>query len=739
MINKVKQYMKILLICILLFSFSPSVSVAAVTDETVVRTGTIGEGGAPWRLYSNGRMIVEAGSIDMHMGAWRGLPQDTRGIHRIIFTGPITAGASLGGLFVVFENFIGIEGLTYFDTSNVTNMRFMFAGGIGAATLDLSSFDTSNVTDMSHMFSGANLTSLDLSGFDTSNVTNMRGMFTSTHRLTSLDLSNLDTSNVTDMSIMFSGTNLTNLDLPNFDTSSVTDMRNMFNGTRNLTTLDLSSFDTSSVTDMSNMFNGASSLTSLNLSSFDTSRVTDMSSMFCSTYNLVSLDLSGFDTSSVTDMSRMFCNARSLTSLDLSRFDTGNVADMSSMFSGAYNLTNLNLSKFDTSSVTNMNSMFSGARNLTSLNLSSFDTRNVRGMGGMFSGTSSLTELDLSNFETSNVWDMSSMFRNASNITSLDLSGFDTSRVSRMHGMFFNARSLTNLDLSSFDIRGLEDGKHNLFQGTTSLRQIKIGENFIFTQERLREIGFGYWGLPISHPFQVNLVRFPIGYWQNVGSGTTTNPQGEFVFTARQLTENFDGETMADTWIRLTGYNFPFIDAPEAFEEYQAVQHMYYNDIMNGISATEFAPRANLSRAMGATILHRLAGLPVITFDTVFHDISSGQWYSDAIVWAAQNNIVEGIGSDIFAPQDNITREQFIVMLHRFAMFRNYDVAISEDFYIDCSDVSRISDWAMESMMWAVYNGLVADSNSLRTLRPRDAITRVEAAVILKCFIVAFN
>ena len=200
---------------------------------------------------------------------------------------------------------------------------------------------------------------IDPTGFDTSNVTDMSYMFRDMNNLTSLNLSNFDTSKVTNMAYMLRGMqDLTNLNLSNFDTSKVTNMRAIFAGMLNLTSLNLSSFNTSKVTDMSYMFSNTRRLTSLSLSTFDTSKVTDMSSMFSNMLNLTSLNLSNFNTSNVTDMSYMFVHMHSLTSLDLSNFDTSKVTDMSSMFSEMLNLTSLDISNFDTSNVTKMNRMF---------------------------------------------------------------------------------------------------------------------------------------------------------------------------------------------------------------------------------------------------------------------------------------------------------------------------------------------------------------------------------------------
>lgn len=147
------------------------------------------------------------------------------------------------------------------DTSNVTDMSYMFYYCKNLEHLDLGNMDTSNVTRMKYMFRGCeSLTSLDVSNFNTSKVTNMQWMFAYCSSLIALDLSNFDTSNVTDMSCMFDGYQCTSLDLSNFDTTKVTNMGWMFNNCRNLTSLDLSNFDTGKATDMQSMFQNCSAL-----------------------------------------------------------------------------------------------------------------------------------------------------------------------------------------------------------------------------------------------------------------------------------------------------------------------------------------------------------------------------------------------------------------------------------------------------------------------------------------------
>lgn len=210
---------------------------------------------------------------------------------------------------------------------------FLFGNFTSLKEVDLRKLDTSQVTEMSYMFRGcSSLTSLDLSSFDTSRVTIMNGMFQSCSSLTSLDLSKFDTSRVTNMDGMFLGcSSLTNLDVSNFDTSQVKYMSYMFSGIA-INTLDLRNFDTSQVTDMMSMFYNCSKLTDLDVSSFNTSQVIEMWQMFCGCSSLMSLDLSDFDTSKVTNMKNMFFNCSSLTSLDFRSADFSNVTDTTSMF-----------------------------------------------------------------------------------------------------------------------------------------------------------------------------------------------------------------------------------------------------------------------------------------------------------------------------------------------------------------------------------------------------------------------
>lgn len=249
------------------------------------------------------------------------------------------------------------------------------------------------------------------------------------------------------------------------------------------------------------------------------------------------------DNNGVQTMQNMFSNT-GIMNLDLSGFDISGVATIDGMFSDMSALTSLDLSNFDTSSVTSMGWLFSRSGGLTNLDLSSFDTSNVTHMGGMFNDASGLTSLDLSHFDVGSVRIMHHMFQDASALTSLDLSSWDISGSVSMTQMFRDASSLTSLDLSGWDTRNAS--MTGMFSGATSLRELTLGENFVFN------VGFVTGDPPVRltaglpPPPQNNEFT---GFWQNVGNGTTNNPQGEFIFTSDELMEYFDGLIHADTWV----------------------------------------------------------------------------------------------------------------------------------------------------------------------------------------------
>ena len=175
---------------------------------------------------------------------------------------------------------------------------------------------------------------------------------------------------------------------------------------------------------------------------------------------------------------------------------------------------------------------------------------------------------------------------------------------------------------------------------------------------------------------------------------------------------------------------FPFADVAETDWYYDAVDYAYQNELMNGTSATTFAPNGTMTRAMLVTILHRQAGEPVVNYAMPFADVAAGDWYTEAVRWAAAEGIVTGTGGTTFEPDAPITREQFATILYRYAQQSGADVSVGEDTNIlSYTDALEISEYAIPAMQWACGAGVVQGSGG--SLNPQDSATRAEAATML--------
>jgi|GEM_PF-5162311 len=213
------------------------------TDCGEIARGMFVGGGAQWRLYDCGVVVVDSGLLSWTggTGSWPISPWYAYFdlVTRIIFTGEIIAGTYLRGLFSDLPNLTAIEGLHHFDTSAAENMSLMFLGSESITCLDLSNWVHSGVKYINGMFHGASsLENLDISGWDTAGVINMGSIFMGANSLTSLDLSEWNTENATHMDSLFNGANsLTHLNLAGWNTSAVVAMDYMFFGTSSLTYL----------------------------------------------------------------------------------------------------------------------------------------------------------------------------------------------------------------------------------------------------------------------------------------------------------------------------------------------------------------------------------------------------------------------------------------------------------------------------------------------------------------------
>ena len=168
-----------------------------------------------------------------------------------------------------------------------------------------------------------------------------------------------------------------------------------------------------------------------------------------------------------------------------------------------------------------------------------------------------------------------------------------------------------------------------------------------------------------------------------------------------------------------------FTDEPAGHWASEAIAYVTGEGYFNGTSETTFGPSVPMSRAMLATVLWRMEGQPAPTGANAFTDVAAGQWYTDAVTWAAEQGIVTGIGNGLFDPNGNITREQLAVMLYRYAGGAAAGADLSA-----YPDASSVSSWAVEAMGWAVSNGILS-GNEAGQLSPGGAATRAEVAQML--------
>lgn len=171
-----------------------------------------------------------------------------------------------------------------------------------------------------------------------------------------------------------------------------------------------------------------------------------------------------------------------------------------------------------------------------------------------------------------------------------------------------------------------------------------------------------------------------------------------------------------------------FSDVGESDWFYDAVQYVYANDMMNGVSENSFAPNNTTDRAMLVTILYRLENEPAASGSS-FADVPSGQWYTDAVAWAAANGIVNGVTDTTFAPNCPITREQMAAILYRYAAWKGCDVSGQVDLS-GYTDADSVSTYAKEALAWANAEGLITGVTGT-TLRPAGSAVRAQAATIL--------
>ena len=157
--------------------------------------------------------------------------------------------------------------------------------------------------------------------------------------------------------------------------------------------------------------------------------------------------------------------------------------------------------------------------------------------------------------------------------------------------------------------------------------------------------------------------------------------------------------------------------------------------VMGGVSEKSWAPNTNATRAMIVTVLYRMQGEPSVEGMEAhpFTDVKANQWYSNAITWAYNTKVVNGTSATTFAPNGNITREAFATIIYRYAKeIEGKDVTLPEGSKFDdkYTDVATISSWATDAVLWTNVNGYIGGMTAT-TIAPKGNATRAQLATIL--------
>ena len=205
-----------------------------------------------------------------------------------------------------------------------------------------------------------------------------------------------------------------------------------------------------------------------------------------------------------------------------------------------------------------------------------------------------------------------------------------------------------------------------------------------------------------------------------------TEKDGKYVFTmpasAVTVTGSFKAETPAPVAL-------PFTDVKSGNWFYDAVKYAYEQGLMTGTSATTFAPNGTMNRAMIVTVLYRLEKSPAVTGASKFTDVPAGQWYSDAVAWAAANKIVNGYDETTFGPMNAVTREQMAAILFRYEQYKGLENVTLEENLNRFPDQNKISAYAIPALQWAVGQKII-NGNADGTLDPTGTATRAQVAQI---------
>lgn len=212
--------------------------------------------------------------------------------------------------------------------------------------------------------------------------------------------------------------------------------------------------------------------------------------------------------------------------------------------------------------------------------------------------------------------------------------------------------------------------------------------------------------------------------------GTATGYKGDYEywqFSSRGSVWGIDGEVDLDFWFDPDGgsdQRLPFKDVHVGVWYYSNVKWAYKQGIVNGVTSTAFCPDDYATRGEIVTMLYRMSGSPKVSGSASFNDLTQ-DYYKNAVRWAEQNQIVNGVSANKFGPDQNTERQQLVTMFYRMAGSPATSQSIS-----GFQDAAKVASYAKNAMAWAVEVGLISGYED-NTLRPESYASRAEVCALM--------
>lgn len=241
--------------------------------------------------------------------------------------------------------------------------------------------------------------------------------------------------------------------------------------------------------------------------------------------------------------------------------------------------------------------------------------------------------------------------------------------------------------------------------------------------------------LTVSLPYKLKTGEDPKGVcvWHLDDNGGLTKLNGVYnedtgmvTFTVSHQSYYVTGYDPVALWVNV------FSDVTENAWYYDAVAYANYYGLFIGDGKGNFVPQDNMTRAMFVTVLWNLEGKPAPAQKAVFTDVADDSWYHDAVIWAADNGIVKGIGGGRYDPGTSITRQEMAVMLYNYAVFKGYNIPQNREMPV-FSDTAQIASWAETAARALGKSGVMSGNNN--EFMPKKDATRAEVAQLFKNFI----